>query len=144
MNDDESRAACNHDHSKAEEALRRQPTSLEAHLDLQWDGHYAESRTSFDDRIADSEVFTVDPEQSILAKEHDEMINGLLNLVSERDAEVVRRRFGWIDGKPQTLEEIGQEFDVTRERIRQIVNNSIALDKANLEVWAHERSKLST
>jgi RNA polymerase primary sigma factor len=143
MKDDESRAACSHDHSKAEEALRMQPTSLEANLELQWDGHYAESRMSFDDHIVNPEVFTADPELSAIAKERVEMVNRLLNLVSERDAEVVRRRLGWIDGKPQTLEEIGQDFNVTRERIRQIVNNSIASIKANLEVWAHERSKQS-
>ncbi|MDK8435097.1 MULTISPECIES: sigma-70 family RNA polymerase sigma factor [unclassified Brevibacterium] len=143
MKDEESRAACTHDHSKAEAALRMQPASLDAYLDLQWDGHYAESLQSFDDRIADPKVFTVDPEHSVLAKEHTTMVNALLGLLSERDAEVVRCRFGWIDGEPQTLEEIGKKFDVTRERIRQIVNNSVALIRANLGVWAQARSQVS-
>ncbi|UZD61124.1 sigma-70 family RNA polymerase sigma factor [Brevibacterium sp. JSBI002] len=141
--DEESRAACDHDHSKAEAALRMQPASLDAYLDLQWDGHYAESRTSFDDRIAVSDFFTIDPEQFILEEEHVKMVNGLLKLLSERDAEIVRRRFGWLDGEPQTLEAIGQEFDVTRERIRQIVKNSVALIQTSLVAWAQERSQVS-
>lgn len=62
MKDEESRAACNYDHLKAEEALRMQPSSSDSHLDFQWDGHYVESRMSFFDRVVDSDVFTVDPE----------------------------------------------------------------------------------
>lgn len=71
------------------------------------------------------------------------MVNALFGLLSERDTEVVRRRLGWTDGEPQTLEEIGKQFGVTRERIRQIVNNSLALIRANLEVWAQTRSQVS-
>ena len=141
--DEESRAACDHDHSKAEAALRMQPASLDAYLGLQWDGHYAESRTSFDDRIAVSDFFTIDPAQFILEEEHVKMVNGLLKLLSERDAEIVKHRFGWLDGEPKTLEAIGQEFDVTRERIRQIVKNSVALIQTSLVAWAQERSQVS-
>ncbi len=49
----------------------------------------------------------------------DEISQVLLTL-TEREEKVVRLRFGLEDGKPRTLEEVGQMFGVTRERIRQI------------------------
>ena len=50
-----------------------------------------------------------------------EMINGL----TQREAKVVRRRFGFDQGTEHTLEDVGKEFDVTRERIRQIEVNAL-------------------
>ena len=44
----------------------------------------------------------------------------MLQSLTEREAKVLRLRFGLEDGRPRTLEEVGKEFDVTRERIRQI------------------------
>ena len=44
----------------------------------------------------------------------------MLSSLTEREAKVLRLRFGLEDGRPRTLEEVGKEFDVTRERIRQI------------------------
>ena len=49
-----------------------------------------------------------------------ETVQKLLDDLKPRDAEVIRRRFGIDQLSEQTLEEIGQQFDVTRERIRQI------------------------
>lgn len=51
-----------------------------------------------------------------------EEINKLLSTLSIREAEVLRKRFGLDDGRARTLEEVGKEFGVTRERIRQIEN----------------------
>jgi RNA polymerase primary sigma factor len=50
----------------------------------------------------------------------------VLDELSEREQEVVRLRFGIDDGRPRTLEEVGREFGVTRERIRQIESKTIA------------------
>ena len=44
----------------------------------------------------------------------------VLQSLTDREAKVLRLRFGLEDGRPRTLEEVGKEFDVTRERIRQI------------------------
>jgi RNA polymerase primary sigma factor len=50
----------------------------------------------------------------------------VLSDLSERESEVVRLRFGLEDGRPRTLEEVGREFGVTRERIRQIESKTLA------------------
>ena len=49
-----------------------------------------------------------------------------LDELNERERQVVRLRFGLEDGQPQTLEEVGREFGVTRERIRQIESKTLA------------------
>ena len=54
-----------------------------------------------------------------------EALSEILNTLTEREAEVLRLRFGMYDGKTHTLEEAGQIFGVTRERIRQIENKAI-------------------
>ena len=54
-----------------------------------------------------------------------EALSDILNTLTEREADVLRLRFGMYDGKTHTLEEVGQIFGVTRERIRQIENKAI-------------------
>ena len=54
-----------------------------------------------------------------------EALGEILNTLTEREADVLRLRFGMCDGKTHTLEEVGQIFGVTRERIRQIENKAI-------------------
>jgi RNA polymerase primary sigma factor len=49
-----------------------------------------------------------------------------LDELTDRDKEVIRMRFGLADGRPQTLEEVGKYFGVTRERIRQIESKTLA------------------
>jgi len=44
----------------------------------------------------------------------------ILDTLSPREAKVLRLRYGLDDGRPRTLEEVGKEFNVTRERVRQI------------------------
>ena len=60
---------------------------------------------------------------SQLLKEH---VVDLLAGLSEREQKIIRMRFGLDDGKNHTLEEVGQEFQVTRERIRQIEAKALA------------------
>ena len=54
-----------------------------------------------------------------------EALKEILDTLTEREADVLRMRFGMYDGRTHTLEEVGQIFGVTRERIRQIVNKAI-------------------
>ena len=54
-----------------------------------------------------------------------EALSDILNTLTDREADVLRLRFGMQDGKSHTLEEVGQIFGVTRERIRQIENKAI-------------------
>ena len=49
-----------------------------------------------------------------------EQLNEVLRTLTDREAAVVKMRFGLVDGQPRTLDEIGREFGLTRERIRQI------------------------
>jgi RNA polymerase primary sigma factor len=55
-----------------------------------------------------------------------EAVSEALAGLSEREQEIVRRRFGLDDGQARTLEEVGKEFGVTRERIRQIEAKTLA------------------
>jgi RNA polymerase primary sigma factor len=69
---------------------------------------------------------TISPEESAtnqLLKEH---VKEVLSALTEREQKIIRLRFGLEDGKQHTLEEVGQEFSVTRERIRQIEAKALA------------------
>jgi RNA polymerase primary sigma factor len=55
-----------------------------------------------------------------------EQLSKVLNGLAERERKVIELRFGLVDGHPRTLEEVGREFGVTRERIRQIESKTLA------------------
>ena len=55
-----------------------------------------------------------------------EQLSEVLLTLSEREAAVVKLRFGLADGQPKTLDEIGREFGLTRERIRQIESKTLS------------------
>lgn len=91
--------------------VAQEPVSLETPIGEEDDSHLG-------DFITDEEAES--PEESasfILLREH---LDGILGTLTEREEKVLRMRFGLNDGRPRTLEEVGQEFGVTRERIRQI------------------------
>lgn len=69
---------------------------------------------------------TVTPEESATNQLLKEQVKDLLGSLSEREQKIIRLRFGLEDGKSHTLEEVGQEFSVTRERIRQIEAKALA------------------
>ena len=54
-----------------------------------------------------------------------EQLEEVLKTLTSREEQVLRMRFGLTDGKAHTLEEVGKEFDVTRERIRQIESKAL-------------------
>jgi RNA polymerase primary sigma factor len=69
---------------------------------------------------------TVTPEESATSQLLKEHVQQLLSGLSEREQKIIRMRFGLDDGKNHTLEEVGHEFNVTRERIRQIEAKALA------------------
>ncbi len=69
---------------------------------------------------------TVTPEESAAGQLLKEQVKSLLGGLTEREQKILKLRFGLEDGKSHTLEEVGQEFSVTRERIRQIEAKALA------------------
>ncbi len=69
---------------------------------------------------------TVSPEESAASQLLKEQVKDLLGSLTERETKILKLRFGLEDGKSHTLEEVGQEFSVTRERIRQIEAKALA------------------
>ena len=69
---------------------------------------------------------TVTPEESATSQLLKEQVKNLLGSLSEREQKILRLRFGLEDGKNHTPEQVGQEFSVTRERIRQIEAKALA------------------
>jgi RNA polymerase primary sigma factor len=76
------------------------------------------------DFIEDDE--TVSPEESATSQLLKEHVKDMLGGLTEREQKILKLRFGLEDGKSHTLEEVGQEFSVTRERIRQIEAKALA------------------
>ncbi|PZW95138.1 RNA polymerase RpoD-like sigma 70 subunit [Lachnoanaerobaculum umeaense] len=91
--------------------IAREPASLETPIG-------EEDDSNLGDFVADSNVLT--PEGNVEAVMLREHIDTLLGDLKERERQVIVLRFGLEDGHPRTLEEVGKEFKVTRERIRQI------------------------
>jgi RNA polymerase primary sigma factor len=69
---------------------------------------------------------TISPEESATNQLLKEQVKEMLNGLTEREQKIIKLRFGLEDGKSHTLEEVGQEFAVTRERIRQIEAKALA------------------
>ena len=91
--------------------IAREPASLETPIG-------EEDDSNLGDFVADNNVLT--PEVNVESVMLREQINLLLGDLKERERQVIVLRFGLEDGHPRTLEEVGREFHVTRERIRQI------------------------
>lgn len=66
------------------------------------------------------------PDESAATQLLKEQVQDILNVLTEREQKILKMRFGLEDGKSHTLEEVGQEFSVTRERIRQIEAKALA------------------
>jgi len=91
--------------------IAQEPISLETPIGEEEDSHLG-------DFIEDKQV--VSPVESIIGLSLREQTNRVLNTLTPREEKVLRLRFGLSDGCEHTLEEVGQDFAVTRERIRQI------------------------
>ena len=104
---------------KVREILKvsQEPVSLETPIGEEEDSHLG-------DFIEDSDaVVPVDAASFILLQEQ---LDSVLHTLSEREKKVIQLRFGLTDVQPRTLEEVGREFGVTRERIRQIESKTLS------------------
>ncbi len=83
-----------------------------------------EEESVLSDFIEDEDTIT--PEESATGQLLKEQVKDMLSALTEREQKILKLRFGLEDGKQHTLEEVGQEFSVTRERIRQIEAKALA------------------
>ena len=88
-----------------------EPVSLETPIGEEEDSHLG-------DFIQDESIPT--PVEATNQTLLHEQLDDVVSTLTEREQRVIKLRFGWDDGRPRTLEEVGKEFNVTRERIRQI------------------------
>ena len=91
--------------------ISQEPVSLETPIGEEEDSHLG-------DFIQDEHVM-VPAEAAAFTLLHEQLME-VLDTLTEREQKVLKLRFGLEDGRPRTLEEVGREFNVTRERIRQI------------------------
>ncbi len=106
------------DVGKVEEVLKiaQEPVSLETPIGEEEDSHLGDFIQDEDaSQPAEAASYTLLREQ----------LEEVLNTLTPREEQVLRMRFGLTDGKSHTLEEVGKEFDVTRERIRQIESKAL-------------------
>ena len=97
--------------------LAQEPVSLDTPIGEEDDSHLG-------DFIEDSDaIVPIDAASFILLQEQ---LDSVLHSLSEREKKVIQLRFGLTDGHPRTLEEVGKEFGVTRERIRQIESKTLS------------------
>ena len=96
--------------------VSQDPVSLETPIGEEEDSHLG-------DFIPDNEIQA--PAEAAFDTLLREQLGDVMNTLTHRESKVLRLRFGLDDGNPKTLEEVGQEFEVTRERIRQIEAKAI-------------------
>ncbi|MGB6222990.1 sigma-70 family RNA polymerase sigma factor [Haloferula sp.] len=94
----------------------QRPTSLDAPLN---EGE----QTNFGDVIGDETA--LDPLEALTSTNLHDQLDDLLGLLDERETHIINSRFGLNGKKPMNLEEVGREFGVTRERIRQLQNKAL-------------------
>jgi len=113
--------------------LEMEPEKVEYVIKIKQDIQSLDAGVGRDDDDADSVLqdFIEDeesatPEESASSQLLKEQVQSVLATLSDREQKIVRMRFGLDNGKSHTLEEVGQEFAVTRERIRQIEAKALA------------------
>jgi RNA polymerase primary sigma factor len=94
--------------------------------------------TEFGEIVGDAEA--MDPFEMLRDKDLRDEVGDLLDVLDDRERRIINSRFGLDGAKPKTLEEVGEKFGVTRERIRQLQN--IALQKMRKALSKKEKSKV--
>ncbi len=108
------------------------PTSLDAPVG-------EDEGTRFGDLIGDEN--SINPLDSLKNKSLLNDLNSMLDSLDQREADIIRMRFGIGGDKPKTLEEVGELFGITRERVRQLQNIALARLRRTLAAKEKQRSK---
>jgi len=96
-----------------------------------------DGNTSFGELVSDENQTT--PLENLQSKSISGDIKSVIGLLEEREGEIIQLRFGLDGNRPLTLEEVGEKFDITRERVRQIQN--IAIHKMRRIMTENERQR---
>ncbi|MCH2376720.1 MAG: RNA polymerase sigma factor RpoD/SigA [Planctomycetes bacterium] len=80
------------------------------------------------------------PHQILVDDAETELIDKLLSLLEDRDAKILRMRYGLVNGDPMTLKEIGERVSLSRERVRQIENEAL---KKLYYILTHEKERVT-
>jgi RNA polymerase primary sigma factor len=132
------------------EVLDREPTDEEVASELGLDAkrvrryrQASRAPVSLDAPIGDDENDRVSevvadpnatlPSEQLVYESDNELVQEILATLPEREREILAMRFGLVDGKERTLEEVGERFGVTRERIRQIQEQSLKTIRKTME-----------
>ncbi|MCH6257427.1 sigma-70 family RNA polymerase sigma factor [Puniceicoccaceae bacterium K14] len=107
------------------------PTSLNAPIGEESEG------SEFGDLVGDDNAAT--PFEMLKEKSMKDDLNDMINKLGQREASIIKLRFGLDGDHPLTLEEVGQKFGITRERVRQLQN--IALSQMRRTMYNNERQK---
>jgi RNA polymerase primary sigma factor len=94
----------------------KEPISLETPIGNDEDSH-------LEDFIEDKASLI--PLDTVIQQELKMQVKSVINTLTKKEAEIIKRRFGLTDGVSQTLEEVGKHFNVTRERIRQLEGKAL-------------------
>ncbi|MFP4352335.1 MAG: RNA polymerase sigma factor RpoD/SigA [Puniceicoccaceae bacterium] len=111
-------------------SVSMRPTSLDAPIG-------DDESTSFGQLVGDENA--INPFDTLRSKSQMIDLDEILEDLDEREARIIRLRFGIGDEGPLTLEEVGEKFDITRERVRQIQN--IAISKMRRNMMGRERQR---
>lgn len=121
--------------------LEMEPEKVEYVMKIKQDIHSLDAGVGRDGEDEDSvlgdfveDEETISPSDSAAEQLLKEQVHDILSSLSDREQKIIRMRFGLDDGKNHTLEEVGQEFAVTRERIRQIEAKALAKLRKNKDV----------
>jgi RNA polymerase primary sigma factor len=106
------------------------PTSLDAPVGEDQD-------TSFGELVGDEEAPT--PYDTLQVNSLNNDVKNMIDRLDPREGEIIRLRFGLNGERPLTLEEVGEKFDITRERVRQLQN--IALQKMRRSMASKETQR---
>lgn len=142
---------------KLEEELEREPSNEEIAMEMgttvnriaHWksistkaaslDAPVGEDDSDFGDLISDENATT--PFQDLDSKSVTMQINNVLKQLPERDAEIIRMRFGLDGERPKTLETVGAHFNITRERVRQLQNLALKHMRNALSEMRRQRTE---